>query len=148
MPELSSLHTARPLPGPPLQQLVEALICTFPPSGSGASLQMLPTPLHDWPLSQRPFEHCTVPLGLMPPPQQALSPLQEVPVSRQPPAGRQTEAPEPGSKQILEQQLVPPAQGFPSWRHPPPPLPVTKRQRPTPPSLTEHALPQQSALCE
>src|SRR3990167_5766297 len=127
MPEESSLHTSRPFPGPPLQQLVEALMITRPPSGSGASLQMLTTPLHDWPLSQRPVSQVTELLGLTPPPQQESSLLHEVPVSRQPPAGRHTVAPEPGSKHSREQQPVPPEQGLPSWVQPPPPPPVTLR---------------------
>jgi hypothetical protein len=146
MPELSSLHTSRPLPGPPLQQLVGALIMRMPPSGRYARLQMLPTPLQAWPLSQRPLEHRTVPLGLTPPPQHASSLSHEVPVSRQPPAGRHTLAPEPGSKQVLEQQPAPSVQGLPSWVQPPPPLPVILRHRPTPPSFTEQTLPQHSAF--
>ena len=66
------------------------------------------------PLSQRPVAQETEPLGLTPPPQQALSLEQLVPVRRQPPAGRHTVAPEPGSKQMREQQPVPPVHGFPS----------------------------------
>jgi hypothetical protein len=97
-----------------LQQLVDALTCTMPPSGKEARLQMLPTPLHAWPLLQRPLVHCTVPLGFTPPPQQALVVLHHVPVNRHPPAGRQTFAPEPGSKQIREQQLAPSLHGLPS----------------------------------
>ena len=118
----------------------------FPPSGSTGAPQMFPVPLQDWPLSQRPLLHVTEPLGFTPPPQQALLLEQDVPVSRQPPAGMQTVAPAPGSKQIREQQLLPPLQGFPSWVQPPPPPPVTNTQRPAPPSEPEQTWPQHSAL--
>lgn len=140
MPDESSLQTSFE----PLQQFCDALI--LPPSGSTLAPQMLPTPLHAWPLSQRPVAQLTLPFGFTPPPQQALSLLQLVPVSRQPPAGKHTLAPEPGSKQILEQQFEPSAHGLPSCVHPPPPPPVTLWQAPAPPSLTLHAWPQHSAL--
>ena len=107
---------------------------------------MLPTPLQDWPLSQRPFTHITLPLGLIPPPQHSSSELQLSPVNRQPPAGRQTVAPVPGSAQMRLQQLEPPLQGFPPCRHPPPPPPVTNRQTPGAPSFRLQARPQQSEL--
>ena len=81
MPPVPSLQTSFM----PLQQFCEAL--TEPPSRSTGAPQMLPTPLHDWPLSQRPPAHTTEPLGFTPPPQHALSLSQEVPVRRQPPAG-------------------------------------------------------------
>src|SRR5713101_6307901 len=79
---------------------------------------MFPVPLHAWPLSQRPDptasgRHCTVPLGLGPPPQHALVDRQKSPVRRQPPTGWHTVAPEPKSTQTREQQLVPPEQAFP-----------------------------------
>jgi hypothetical protein len=110
IPERSSLQTSFF----PSQQFCDALIITVPPSGSGAVPQMLPTPLQAWPLSHRPLEHCTEPLGFIPPPQHALSLVHEVPVSRHPPAGMQTVAPAPGSKQVREQQFDPPLQGLPS----------------------------------
>ena len=110
IPERSSLQTERI----PSQQFCEALMLTDPPSGSRAVPQMLPTPLHAWPLSHRPLVHRTEPLGLTPPPQHASSFAHEVPVSRQPLAGRHTVAPEPGSKQVREQQLEPPLHGLPS----------------------------------
>ncbi len=110
MPETSSLQTAFL----PSQQSCDALIITVPPSGSGAVPQMFPTPLQARPLSQRPPTHCTVPFGFVPPPQQALSFAHDVPVSRHPPAGMQTVAPEPGSKQVREQQFDPPEHGLPS----------------------------------
>ena len=49
MPARSSLQTAFF----PSQQFCEALTSTLPASPSGAP-QMLPTGLHDWPLSHRP----------------------------------------------------------------------------------------------
>lgn len=107
---------------------------------------MLPTGLQAWPLSQRPLTHITEPLGLVPPPQQACALAHEVPVSRQPVAGKQTETPEPGLKQMREQQLLPPVQGLPSCVQPPPPPPVMARHRPAPPSLALQALPQHWAL--
>ena len=58
-----------------------------PPSRSTGAPQMFPTPLHELPLSQRPPAHDTEPFGFTPPPQQAFALSQEVPVSRQPPAG-------------------------------------------------------------
>jgi hypothetical protein len=75
---------------------------------------MLPTGLQALPWSQRPSLQVTDPLGLVPPPQQLWVSGHQVPVSRQPSAGRQTVAPEPGSKQIREQQLLPSLQGLPS----------------------------------
>lgn len=114
MPERSRWHTALPLPGASSQQSWEALTLTLPPSGSFAVPQVLPTPLQLWPLSQRPPAQSTLPLGLMPPPQQSLAFEQEVPVRRQPPAGRHTVTPEPGSKQMREQHEVPLVQGLPS----------------------------------
>ena len=117
-----------------------------PPSGSTFAPQMLPTPLQLWPLSHRPPLHITLPLGLIPPPQQALSFTQLVPVNRHPLAGKQTVAPEPGSKQVREQQFEPPLQGLPSCVHPPAPPPVMFKHVPTPPSLTLQAAPQHSAL--
>ena len=48
-------------------------------------------------MSQRTVAQLTEPLGFTPPPQQALLLVHEVPVRRQPPAGRHTVAPEPGS---------------------------------------------------
>ena len=140
MPPVSSLQTSFI----PLQQFCDAL--TAPPSRSTGAPQMLPTPLHDWPLSQRPAAHNTEPFEFTPPPQQALALSQEVPVSRQPPAGWHTVAPEPGSTQMREQQLVPLVHGFPSWVHEPPPPPLATSQLPTPPSLTEQRRPQQSSL--
>jgi hypothetical protein len=110
---------------------------------------MFPTPLHAWPLSHRPEptasgRHCTVPFGLTPPPQQAFVERQKSPVRRQPSTGWQMVAPEPGSTQTREQQLVPLEQGLPSWIHPPPPPPLSAWQTPAPPSLAEQTLPQQS----
>ena len=140
MPPVSSLQTSFM----PLQQFCEALI--EPPSRSTGAPQILPTPLHDCPLSQRPAVHRTEPLGLTPPPQQEFALSHEVPVNRQPPAGWHTVAPDPGSTQMREQQLVPLVQGLPSWVHPPPPPPTMRRQVPTPPSTTEQARPQHSAL--
>ena len=53
-----------------------------PPSGRGCGApQMLPTPLHDWPLSQRPPLQVTEPFVFTPPPQQELSASQVVPVA-------------------------------------------------------------------
>jgi len=159
MPLKSSLQTSFL----PSQQFCEALTVMTPPSGylagppsgSWGAPQILPTPLQDWPLSHRPDptasgRHCTVPLGLMPPPQQELfiaacvSPVQKSPVSRHPLAGWQTVAPEPGSTQTREQQFVPPEHGLPSWMHPPPPPPLMAMQTPGPPSVVEQTLPQQS----
>lgn len=142
MPDASSLQTARM----PSQQFCEALMLTEPPSGSVAVPQMFPTPLHALPLLQRPPVQRTEPLGFTPPPQQASSLAHEVPVRRQPPAGRHTVAPEPGSKQVREQQLEPPEHGLPSWVQPPPPPPVMARHTPTPPSGAEQALPQHSTF--
>jgi hypothetical protein len=138
MPDESTLQTSFM----PSQQFCVALM--LPPSPSTFSPQMLPTGLHDRPLSHRPSVHFTEPFGFTPPPQHASALLHEVPVSRQPPAGRHTEAPEPGSKQVREQQLLPPLQGLPSWVQPPPPPPVMFRHTPTPPSFTLHAAPQHS----
>jgi len=141
MPDESSLQTSFL----PSQQSCEALI--FPPSGSTGAPQMLPTGLQAWPLSQRPVLHTTLPLGLVPPPQQAWSLMQLSPVRRQPVAGMHTVAPEPGSKQMREQQVLPPVQGLPPWVHPPAPPPDTLRHRPVPPSpFAEHALPQHWAF--
>lgn len=144
MPDASSLQTERM----PSQQFCDALMLTEPPSGSVAVPQMLPTPLHDRPLSQRPALQLTLPFGFTPPPQHASSFVHEVPVRRQPPAGRQTVAPEPGSKHVREQQLEPPLHGLPSWVQPPAPPPVIIRHTPTPPPVAEQALPQHSALEE
>lgn len=129
----------------PSQQFCDALI--LPPSGSTGAPQMLPVPLHDWPLSQRsvPLSQMTEPLGLMPPPQHSSLAVQNSPVSRQPPAIWQTAAPLPRSTQTREQQFVPPfGQGLPPWMQPPPPPPVMNWQRPTPPDSAEQACPQQS----
>ena len=71
--------------------------------------------------------------------------LHEVPVNRQPPTGWQTDAPEPGSKQVREQQ-GPSEQGFPAWLQPPAPPPEVAWQLPAPPSLTVQVLLQHSAL--
>ncbi len=141
MPELSSLQTSFI----PSQQSWEALI--FPPSRSTGAPQMFPRPLHDWPLSQRlvPGSHTTLPCAGAPP-QQATVDRHELPVRRHPVAGAQTVAPAPRSTQVREQHPVPPLHGFPSWVQPPPPPPVSNRQKPEPPSLTEHARPQQSAF--
>jgi hypothetical protein len=111
MPELSSLHTSLPTENA-LQQFCEALM--LPPSGRTGAPQMFPTGLQLCPLSQRPPVQCTEPLGLVPPPQQLWSSSHQVPVKRQPSAGRQTVTPEPGSTQVREQQLLPPLQGSPS----------------------------------
>ena len=88
----------------------------------------------------------TEPFGFTPPPQHESLFEQLVPVSRQPLAGKQTVAPEPGSKQVREQQLLPPEQGLPACVQPPPPPPVMERQTPAPASCTLHALPQHSAF--
>ena len=109
MPERSSLHASSPP-----QQFIDALIISEPPSVNCARPQMLPTPLQAWPLSQRPFVQSTLPFGLTPPPQHWLLFVHQVPVSRQPPAGKQTVAPVPGSKQVLEQHPEPPLHGLPS----------------------------------
>lgn len=77
----------------PSQQFCEALMSVVPPSGNLPEPQMLPTPLQLWPLSHRPSEHCTEPLGFTPPPQQSLATEQKLPVSLQPPTGWQTVAP-------------------------------------------------------
>src|SRR5215472_12372867 len=107
---------------------------------------MLPAGLQAWPWSQRPTVPAstsspvqeTEPLGLVPPPQQLWSLEHQVPVSRQPSAGRQTSTPEPGSKQIREQQLLPPVgQGSPPWTQPPAPPPATATHLPGPPSVEE-----------
>ena len=119
MPELSSLHTSLPTENA-LQQFCEALM--LPPSGRTGAPQMLPTGLQEFPSSQRPVvpvpasapRHSTEPLGFVPPPQQLWSSVHQVPVKRQPSAGRQTVTPEPGSTQVREQQLLPPLQGSPS----------------------------------
>jgi hypothetical protein len=102
--------------------------------------------LHAWPWSQRPAAHITELLGLVPPPQHDWLSAHAVPVRRQPPAGRHTVAPEPGSKQMREQQLLPPVQGLPAWVQPPPPEPLTSMQRPALPPVPLHTLPQQSEL--
>ena len=88
-PDESTLHTAFL----PSQQFCEALMSVVPPSGSLPEPQMLPTPLHALPLSQRPPAHVTEPLGFTPPPQQSSLPVQKLPVSLQPPTGWQTLAP-------------------------------------------------------
>jgi hypothetical protein len=112
---------------------------------------MFPTLLQDCPLSQRPEptasgRHCTVPLGLIPPPQHALVDRQKSPVRRHPSTGWHTEAPEPRSTQTREQQLVPLEHGLPSWVQPPPPPPLMAMHTPAPPSLAEQTFPQQSLL--
>jgi len=133
MPELSSLQTSLPALKS-LQQFCEALM--LPPSGRTGAPQMFPVGLQLWPLSQRPPAQVTVPLGLVPPPQQLWLSVHQVPVRRQPSAGSQTFTPEPGSMQIREQQVEPPLlQISPAWSQPPPPDPLTLAQRPTPPSL-------------
>jgi hypothetical protein len=104
----------------------------LPPSGSTFAPQMFPTGLYAVPLSQRLPLQATLPLGLEPPPQQSCATSQELPVSRQPLAGRQTLAPLPRSAQRRVQQVLPPEHGSPSGLQPPPPA-----QRPTPPSFTE-----------
>src|SRR5687767_6295502 len=82
MPALSSLQTSFL----PSQQFCDALM--LPPLGSTGAPQMLPTGLQSWPLSQRlvTMSQETSPSGLTPPPQHALSSLQNSPVRRQPPA--------------------------------------------------------------
>src|SRR5260370_7790447 len=112
---------------------------------------MFPVPLHACPLSQRPDptasgRHCTVPLGLGPPPQHALVDRQKSPVRRQPPTGWHTVAPEPKSIQTREQQLAPPEQGLPAWRHPPPPPPLLASHTPTPPSSPAPPCPHQPII--
>ncbi len=113
---------------------------------------MLPTGLQELPWVHRPPEamdgsaaHWTVPFGLGPPPQHWASPKHQSPVRRQPLADWQTVAPVPGSAQTREQQFEPEEHGVPSCAHPPPPEPLTSRQRPGPPSDAEQAPPQQSA---
>ena len=138
MPDESSWQTSFL----PSQQFWLALI--FPPPGNTGAPQMFPTPLHDVPLSHRPLMQRTLPLGFIPPPQHSSSELQLSPVRRQPPAGRHTFAPVPGSAQMRLQQLEPLAHGLPPCRHPPPPPPVMKRQVPAVPSLRLQARPQQS----
>jgi hypothetical protein len=123
MPTRSRLQTAFL----PSQQSCEALTLKVPPSGSGnGAPQMLPTGLHAWPLSQRPYAsegsslvHFTVKFGCVPPPQQSWLSGQASPVIVQPEDGRQIVAPVPGSAQIRVQQLEAPAQGIPSWLQPP-----------------------------
>ncbi len=148
MPEPSNLQTlfTPPAPFEPSQQLEFAFTEKIPPSGNRTLPHRLPTPLHDWPLSQRPPAHITLPLGLLPPPQHSWAMLQVVPVSRQPVAGKHTVAPLPGSEQMRVQQVLPPAQGLPLGVHPPPPPPVMSKQRPTPPSFAVQALLQHSEL--
>ena len=127
-----------------LQQFCEAL--TPPPSGKTFAPQMLPAGLQLPPLSQRLPPQSTL-LIASPPPQHSFVAPQYVPVIRQPLAGKQTFAPEPGSKQMREQQPVPLVQGLPSCVQPPPPPPVTVTQRPTPPSFpVEQTWPQHSSL--
>lgn len=130
----------------PVQQSTGALIETVPPSGSFALPQMVPAGEQPVPSVQRLVEESqlTVPLGA--PPQQDEVTTQKLPVSRHPVAGPHTVAPLPRSTQVREQHDSPCEQGFPSCRQPPLAPPVTNRQKPEPPSSTEQAFPQQSAL--
>jgi hypothetical protein len=129
----------------PSQQFCEALSPSAP--------QMFPGGLQLPPLVQRPTPPTTPPqatcwLGgarsLML--QHSAVEVQESPVIRQPPAGWQTVAPVPGSRQSRVQQLEGPAQGLPSCVQLPAAPPDETRQRPALPSLAEQRLPQQSAL--
>jgi hypothetical protein len=144
IPELSSLQASFC----PSQQAWEALTLKVPPSGKGKGApQILPTGLHFCPLLQRPngspawsLMHATVPLGLVPPPQQDWASKQVFPVIRQPVAGRQIFAPVPGSAQTREQQVVPLEHGMPSWTQPP----ERTSQKPGEPSFLEQDREQQS----
>jgi hypothetical protein len=140
MPVESTLQTAVL----PSQQFCEALMLMTPPSGSLPAPQMLPVELQNEPLSQAPSIHWV--LETVPAPQQLPSLVQKLPVVSQPLIGWQMGVPVPRSTQVREQQLVPLEQGLPSFTHPPLPPPVMMRQRPTPPSTAEHALPQHSVF--
>ncbi len=113
---------------------------------------MVPTPLHAWPLSQRPegaLAQVTEKFWPLPaPPQHWLVALQVSPVTRQPLATAHTGTPLPRSTHTLVQQVVALVQGTPSWLQLlVPPEPPVSRQRPTvwPAGMPQTAL-QQSVL--